>query len=133
MEKKLDSNYTRILRAVLNKSRRQHPKKQQLYGNLPLITKTINVRRSRHAGYCCRSKEEHVSNILLWTHSYGRAKAGWPARLYIQQLCVDTRYSLEDLPGAMVDRDGWRERVREIRDGSVTWWWYIYVCVWGCV
>ena len=27
MEKKLDGNYTRILRAILNKTRRQHPTK----------------------------------------------------------------------------------------------------------
>ena len=32
MEKKLDSNCTRILRAILNKSWRQHPTKQQIYG-----------------------------------------------------------------------------------------------------
>ena len=35
MEKKLDGNYTIMLRAVLNKSRRQHRTKQQLYGHLP--------------------------------------------------------------------------------------------------
>ena len=31
MEKKLDGRYTRMLRAILNKSWRQHPTKQQLY------------------------------------------------------------------------------------------------------
>ena len=41
MEKKLDGNYTRMLRAILNKSWRQHPTKQQLYDHLPPITKTI--------------------------------------------------------------------------------------------
>ena len=41
LEKKLDGNYTRILRAILNKSWRQHPTKHQLYGHLPPITKTI--------------------------------------------------------------------------------------------
>ena len=40
-EKKLDGNYTRMLRAILNKSRRQHPTRHQLYGHLPPITKTI--------------------------------------------------------------------------------------------
>ena len=40
MEKKLDGNYTRTLRAILNKSWRQHPTKQQVYGHLPPITKT---------------------------------------------------------------------------------------------
>ena len=44
LEKKLDSNYTRMLRAILNKSWRQHPTKPQLYGHLPPITKTIKVR-----------------------------------------------------------------------------------------
>ena len=47
MEKKLDGNYTRMLRAILNKSWRQHPTKQQLYGHLPPITKTIHVKRTR--------------------------------------------------------------------------------------
>ena len=41
MEKKLDGNYSRMLRAILNKSRRQHPTKQQLYGHLLPIIKTI--------------------------------------------------------------------------------------------
>ena len=50
MEKKLDSNYTRILQAILNKSWRQHPTKPQLYVHLPPITKTIKVRQTRHAG-----------------------------------------------------------------------------------
>ena len=55
MEKKLDGNYTRMLRAILNKSWRQHPTKHQMYGHQPPITKTINVRRTRHAGHCWRS------------------------------------------------------------------------------
>ena len=41
---KLDSNYTRMLQAILNKSWRQHPTRHQLYGHLPPITKTIQVR-----------------------------------------------------------------------------------------
>ena len=52
MEKKLNDNYTRMLRAILNKSWRQHPTKQQLYGHLPPITKTIQVRWTRLAGHC---------------------------------------------------------------------------------
>ena len=35
-----------------------------------------------------------LSDILLWTPTYGRAKAGWPARTYIQQLCEDTNVTL---------------------------------------
>ena len=127
MKKKLDCNYTRMLRAILNKSWTQHSTKQQLYGHLLPITKTIQVRRTRHAGHCWRSKDELISDILLWTPSHGRAKVGRPARTYIQQISADTRYSQEDLPGAIDYRDGWWERVREIRVSSVTWWWYIFV------
>ena len=67
LEKKLDGNYTRMLRAVLNKSWRQHPTRHQLYGHLPPITKTIQVWRTGHAGHCWRSKDEHISDELLWT------------------------------------------------------------------
>ena len=51
MEKKLDGNYTRMLQAILNKSWRQHPTKQQLNGHLPPIMKTIQIKWARHAGY----------------------------------------------------------------------------------
>ena len=62
LEKKLYGNYTRMLRAILNKSRRQHPTRHQLYGHLPPITKTIHVRRTRHAGHCWRSRDELISD-----------------------------------------------------------------------
>ena len=114
LEKKLDGNYTKTLRAILNKSWRQHPAKQQLYGYLPPITKTTQVRRTRHAGHCWRCRDELINNVLLWNPSHGRAKAGRLARTYIQQLCADTGCSLEDQPRAMDDREGWRERVRDI-------------------
>ena len=122
MGKKLDSNYTRMLRAILNKSWRQHPTKPQLYGHLPPITKTIKIRWTRHAGHCWRSRDELISDVLLWTLSYGRTKAGRPARTYIQQLCEDTGWSPEDLPEAINDREEWRDRVRDIHAGSTTWW-----------
>ena len=124
LEKKLDSNYARMLRAILNKSWRQHPTRHQLYGHLPPITKTIQVRQTRHARHCWRSNDELISDILLWTPTYGQAKAGQPAWTYIQQLCQDTGYSPEDLPEAMNDREKWRERVRDIRASSTTWWWW---------
>ena len=103
MEKRLDSNYTRMLQAILNKSWRQHPTKHQLYGHLPPITKTIKVIRTRRAGYCWRSRDELIRDVLLWTPSHGQA--GWPARTYIQQLCEDTGCSPEDLQKAMNDRE----------------------------
>ena len=60
----------------------------------------------------------------MWISSHGWAKAGQPARIYIQQLCADTGCSIEVLLGVMKDREGWRERVREICAGGATWWWW---------
>ena len=106
MEKKLDGNYARMLWAVLSKSWRQHPTKQQLYGHLSPISKTIQVRRTRHVGHCWRSRDELISDILLWTPSHGWAKLGRPASTYIQQLCADTGCSFEDLLEVMVLEKG---------------------------
>ena len=115
LERKLDGNYIRMLWAILNKSWRQLPAKQQLYGYQPPITKTIKIRWTRHAGHCWRSRDEHLSDVLLWTPSHRCAKAGWPARTYIQQLHADTGYSPEDLLETMDNREGWQENVRDIR------------------
>ena len=114
MVKKLDGNYTRILRAILNKFW------QQLYDRLPPITKTIKIRRTRHAGHCWRSRDKLIIDVLLRTPSHGRAKAGRPALTFVQQLCIDTGCDPEDLPEAMNDKDGWRERVRDIRAAGTT-------------
>ena len=105
--------------------------RHQLYGHLPPITKTIQVRRTRHAGHCWRSRDELISDVLLWTPTHGREKAGRPAQTYIQQLCEDAGCCPEDLPEAMNDRERWRERVRDICATSMTWWWWwcMYVCM----
>ena len=94
----------------MNKSWRQHPTKQQLNGHLRPITKTIHVRRTRHMGHCWRSRDEFISDKLLWTPSHVRAKAGRPTGTYIQQLCAVTGCSPGDLSEAMDEgRCGERE------------------------
>ena len=71
--------------------------------------------------YC----NELISDVLLWTPTHGRAKAGRPARTYIQQLCDDTGCKPGDLPEAMNNREGWRESVSDIHAGGMTRWWWI--------
>ena len=74
LEKNLDGNYTRMLRAILNKSWQQHPTRHQLYVYLIPITKTIHIRRTRHAWRCWRSKDELISDVLLWTPHMAKQK-----------------------------------------------------------
>ena len=113
LKKKLDGNYTRMLRAILKSPGGNTPTRHQPYGQLPPVTKTIQVRRTRHERHSWRSRKELISDVLLWTPAYGQAKVGRPARTYFQQLYEDTGCSPEDLPEAMNDREKWRERERE--------------------
>ena len=119
-EKRLHGNYIRMLRAILNRSWGQHPTKQQLYGHLPPVAKTIQIRRTRHEGHCWRSWDELISVVLLWTPPHGLPKSGQPARTYRQKLCEDTGCSPEDQPEAMKARERCRERVWDIRADGTT-------------
>ena len=78
LEKKLNSNYIRMLQAILNKSctTTYHPSWK--------LSKL-------HVGHSWRSKDELISDVLLWTPTH------------------DIGCSLEDLPGVMYDREGQRD------------------------
>ena len=99
----MDGNYTRMLRAISNKYWKQHSTKQHLCGHLPPISKTIQVRQTRH---CWRSKNEVINDILQWTLKHRCTSVGWPARTYLHQLCADTQ-------GPIDNKDGWKEKERE--------------------
>ena len=117
LTKHIEKNCTKI-RAILNKCWKQHPTKQQLYDHLLPISKTVQIRRTRHVGHCWRSKDKLISNVLLWTPSQGCTSVGRPDRTYLQQLCTDTGCSLEDQPEAIEDRQ--MVRVREICASNTT-------------
>ena len=84
---KLNGTYTRVLRANLNIHWSTHPSKERLYGNLAQKTSVINKRRTRYRSY--RSKDEVVSNLILWTPKNGKAKVGRPGKTYTKQLTED--------------------------------------------
>ena len=113
----------------MKKSWKQYPIKQQLYSHLPPIFKTIRIRWTRYAEHCCRSKNELISDFLLWTYSYGYASVGRSTRTYVQQFCTDTGFSLEDLLGVRDVRDEWRAKASEIRARNTTWYIYIYIYI----
>ena len=127
IEKKLDGNYPRILQAMLNKSRKKHSTKQQLYGHLLPISRTIQIRWTRHEGHCWRRKDKFISDFPLWTPWHGCASVGQSVGIYLQQLL---------LTQDVVQRTWWkwwmietngereRERVREISASSTWWWWW---------
>ena len=93
----------------------------------------LSLQSFNGVGHCWRSRDELIRDVLLWIPTHGRAKAGRPARTYIQQLCEDTGCCPEDLPRAMNDREEWRERVRDIRAASTIWWWWWWWCIYRIV
>ena len=129
IEKKLDSNCTRMLQAILNKSWKQHTTKQQLYGHLPSISKIIHIRWTRQVGHCWRRKDKVISDDLQQTPSHRWAGVGWPAWTYLQLLFMDTGCNLGDMPEVMDDRDEWWERIREVHPSGTTWWWWWYIYI----
>ena len=102
--------------------------KQQLFDHLPPISQTIQVRRTRFTRHCCRGKNVLISDVLPWTPIHGRANVGGSARTYWS----DTRCRLLDLLGAIDNREGWWNRIREIRSVSVIWWWWWWWCINCC-
>ena len=82
----------------------QYPTKEQLYGHLPYISKTIQIRRTRHAGLCLKSENEPTSDVFRWTLYHVRESLGRSTRTYLQQLSTDKGYSQEDMPEARNDR-----------------------------
>ena len=67
----------------------------------------------------CLQRDELISYVFKWTSSHGRAKAGRPARTYIQQLYADMGCSPDDRLEAVDDWEEWQEMVRDIcADGA---------------
>ena len=114
IEKKLDMICTRTLRAILNNYWKQQLTKQQLYSYLSPISKPIQVRQTRHAKHCWRSKDELISDVLLWTPSHGHASV-----VDQQELTYTSSVWIEDVIWKtcwerwMIGTDRERERERE--------------------
>ena len=89
----------------LSISWKHHSTKQQLYGDLLLISKLIPIRRTRHAVHFWTSKDELISDVFSWIPTLGRASVIRPDTIYLQQFCVYPGCSLEDTPEGMDDKD----------------------------
>ena len=134
LEKKLDGNYIRMLRAILNKSWQQHPTRHQLYGHLPPITKTIPVRPTRHAGHCWRSRDELIRRCTLMDphtrhaqkqddqHERTFSSYVWGYRFVVLKTCLG-RWT--------IGRSGERGSGISVLPARLWWWWwYIYRLRW---
>ena len=97
LEKKLDGNYLRIQRAILNKYCKLHPTKQQWYWHLPPISLTVQIRQTKHAEHEAKLHGFHYMNAFVFIDLQNLT--------YISS--ADIRFRLEDLQRVMADRNGW--------------------------
>ena len=88
LEKKLDGSYTRMLRAILNESWRQHPTKHQLYGHLPPITKIIQVLNIVDLKFCI---DEEVMSFI-WNRILLRQYSDWSILMCIVNIYRKIQY-----------------------------------------
>ena len=66
--------------ALVNNSLKQYRTKRQLYSHLPFFSQNIQLRWTKHAGYCGVSKEELINEVILQTLMHGRASVNQSAR-----------------------------------------------------
>ena len=80
----------------------------------------------KNVSYCFQQILEATSHKTAALQPLTRVyiSVGWPAKTYIHLLCADTGCSLEDLPGAVNNRDGWWES----RDSVLSAWFDDYKC-----
>ena len=110
-----------MLRAVINKSWRDHLTNEQLYGDIPKISKSIRMQRLRFAGHCWRSKDEVASDLILWQTQHGNHSSGCIAKTYLFQLRDDIDLlTIDEIKTAMNDREGWKKYVMDYQASS-TW------------
>ena len=120
----------KMLWSLLNKSFKQPPTKQQLYGHLPPISKTIKVQR-KTCWTLIESKDKPMSDFFHWTPTHGRVSVGTQVRIYLPQPCTGTGCRLEDLLEAMDEWNMYRERIWEISaSDTASWWWHLSRIIW---
>ena len=121
IEKKPDGNSTRMLQAILNKSWKQHPAKQQLYYHFPTTAKASKA--NKKFGTLLK-KKGRTHKWLSPKDPFTRTSQCWPTS---KTLPITAGSSLQDKPETMDDRDRWGERIREIRACSPTS--CIHICI----
>jgi len=106
LSKKIDGNYTRLLRAALNISWKRHMTNKQLYGGMPYISKVIRNRRLALAGHVMRHEE--VANMVLLWQPDAKRRSGRPTLTLKKLIEDDAGLMGNDLIATMLDRSAWK-------------------------
>ena len=108
LEARLDGCYTRLLMRVRNMNWRDHPSKEQIYGDLPKVSEVVRARRLNFAAHCARRLNEPVSRLVFWNPTQGTRSQGRPRLTYPKLLTQDAGIHQDDLLN-LKDRVQWRK------------------------
>ena len=105
-----------MLRMALNVNWQDMIQNFELYGDLPLVSSKVAVRRMKIAGHCVRHQEEEDgSKLTLWQPAHGKRSVGRRKLSYIDTLLNDTGLdNVGRLRAAMMHRDT-RRRLMDLR------------------
>ena len=114
LSKRIDGNYTRMLRKVQNISWKSHTTNKSLYGPYPRLSTIIRRRRLALAGHVMRH-DEVAGRVLLWKPDVNR-RVGRPKTTLKNVLEEDTGLEGEELLTVMLDRESWRKNFVHVTD-----------------
>ena len=86
-----------------------------LYGDLPAILASLQIRRQQFSGHCSRSKDDIVSQLFLWDPQHGRHSRGRPTTTFVDQREEDTGLFRQELPAVMAGRGEWDKLIKSLR------------------
>ena len=100
-----------MMHTVFNKSRKQEPTKKQLYGYLPSVSQTIQVRPTRHPrGLLATKKDALFTDPRFWTPAHACANVSRPTKTYFTVALYGHKMQLK--------RPDHKERERERESGK---------------
>ena len=91
-----------------------HVTNNELYGEIPKVSRKVQQRRMRIAGHCMCHSEEMASKLVLWEPTEGRTRR---CRRFtsIDALLEDTgMVNVQELRTIMQDRSEWRKCVQGV-------------------
>ena len=109
----------------LNQFWKQQPTNQQLYGHLPPIAQTMQIRQATHAGHCCRKKRTNSWLMFSKWHLH----MSIPVLAMHQKLIfISSARILDALQWSYQER--WLERVKAIWTVGLPYWWWWKLKTW---
>ena len=109
------------IRFSLNVSWNEHKIIKKLYGKLPRVSETLQIRRLRFIGDCWRRNDETIFNLLLWEAIHGKSYTRKEIqRTPLLHICgsVDRRHRSGQAKlkkDAMEDRAKWKKLIKDVR------------------